>query len=97
MKEALVYNIRAGKHVNIVEELDKIESRFRSELKTTIDTFDNYDEVSAETFNDELIANAMIRMMEKLGYLDDDEATEICTMIAKIRTETLEEMSGKKG
>lgn len=94
MKEMLDYNLRAGKHINIVEELDELEMSFRADLKGTIDAFDSLDEVSSETLNDLVVFKTSILMMEKFGYLDDEEAAKICKQGASIRKEYLEKLEG---
>lgn len=94
MKEMLEYNLRAGKHINIVEELDELEAKFRADLKGTIDAFDSLDEVSSETMNDLVVFNTVIRMMEKFGYLDNEETVKICQQGASIRRDYLEKLEG---
>lgn len=94
MKEMLDYNLRAGKHINIVEELDELEAKFRADLKGTIDAYDSLDEVSSETMNDLIVFNTVIRMMEKFGYLDDEETVKICRQGASIRQDYLEKLEG---
>lgn len=94
MKEMLDYNLRAGKHINIVEELDELEAKFRADLKGTIDAYDSLDEVSNETMNDLIVFNTVIRMMEKFGYLDDEETVKICRQGASIRQDYLEKLEG---
>lgn len=94
MKEMLDYNLRAGKHINIVEELDELEAKFRADLKATIDAFDSLDEISSETMNDLIMFNTVIRMMEKLGYLEDEEAVKICQQGATIRIDYLGKIEG---
>lgn len=94
MKEMLDYNLRAGKHINIVEELDEMEMSLRADLKGTIDAYDSLDEVSNETLNDLVVFNAIIRMMEKFGYLDEEETVKICGKAASIRQDYLEKLEG---
>lgn len=94
MKEMLDYNLRAGKHINIVEELDELEAKFRADLKGTIDAYETLDEVSNETMNDLIVFNTVIRMMEKFGYLDDEETVKICRQGASIRQDYLEKLEG---
>lgn len=94
MKGMLDYNIRSGKHINIIEELDELEAKFRADLKGTIDSFDSLDEVSSETLNDLVVFNTVIRMMEKFGYLDSEETASICRQGASIRIDYLEKLEG---
>ena len=94
MKEHLDYNLRAGKHINIIEELDGLEMSLRADLKGTIDAYDSLDEVSNETMNDLIVFNSIIRMMEKFGYLDEEETVKICRQAASIRQDYLEKLEG---
>ena len=52
------------------------------------------DEVSNETMNDLIVFNTVIRMMEKFGYLDDEETVKICRQGASIRQDYLEKLEG---
>lgn len=90
MREQLDFNIRCGKHINIAEELDELEAKFRADLLSTIDAFDSEDEVSNETLNDQIVFTTVIRMMEKFGYIDDEECKNICECAGKIRLQMLE-------
>lgn len=90
MKEQLDYNIRCGKHINIAEELDELEAKYKADLQGTIDAFDSENEVSSETLNDQIVFTTVIRMMCKFGYLDDEECKNICECAGKIRLQLLE-------
>ena len=90
MKEQLDYNIRCGKHLNVAEELDELEAKYRADLLSTIDAFEGYDEVSTETLNDQIVFTTVIRMMCKFGYLDEEECKNICEQAGKIRLQLLE-------
>lgn len=90
MKEQLDYNIRCGKHINVAEELDELEAKYRADLLGTIDAFESADEVSAETLNDQIVFTTVIRMMEKFGYIDEEECKNICECAGKIRLQMLE-------
>lgn len=95
MKEQLDYNIRCGKHINVAEELDELESKFRADLKGTIDTYDCMDDVSNESLNDLILFTTVIRVMNKFGYIDDEECKNICEYAAKIRLEKLDELTAE--
>lgn len=90
MREQLDYNIRCGKHINIAEELDELEAKYKADLLSTINSFDSADEVSNETLNDQIVFTTVIRMMCKFGYLDDEECKNICECAGKIRLQMLE-------
>lgn len=90
MKEQLDYNIRSGKHINVAEELDELEAKFRADLKGTIDAYESMDDVSNESLNDLILFTTVIRVMNKFGYIDDEECKNICECAAKIRLQLLE-------
>ena len=86
-----IYNLRSGKHVNIIEELKEIEEKYRADLNADIDAFTTYEEVQAETFNDQVTVEALLDIMCKFGYLEVEECAELHEIIAKIRLEVLDE------
>lgn len=90
MKEQLDYNIRSGKHINVAEELDELEAKFRADLKGTIDAYESMDDVFNESLNDLILFTTVIRAMNKFGYIDDEEYKNICEYAAKIRLQLLE-------
>lgn len=94
MKNCLDFNIRCGKHVNLVEELNAIEEEYKNDILATIDAFTTYEEVQAETYNDEVTCRTKILTFNHLGYLDDEETSGICEKIAKIRIDLLDEKLG---
>lgn len=95
MKEQLDYNIRCGKHINVAEELDELESKFRADLQATIDTYEAWDDISNETLNDLILFTTVIRAMNKYGYIDEEECKKICACAAKIRYEKLDELNSE--
>lgn len=97
MKEQLDYNIRSGKHINVAEELDELEAKFRADLKGTIDTYESMDDVSNESLNDLILFTTVIRVMNKFGYIDDEETVKICEKGSSIRREYLEKLERKEG
>ena len=92
LKKALGFNIRTGRAVNIVDLLDEIEDKLRCNIKGDIEAFTTLDEVSAETYNDEVDARVAIGMLEKLGYIDEEESQAMMKKAAEIRIAALEEL-----
>ena len=92
LKKALGFNIRTGRAVNIVDLLDEIEDKLRCNIKGDIEAFTTLDEVSAETYNDEVDARVAIGMLEKLGYIDEEEMNAMKQKAAEIRITALTEL-----
>ena len=92
LKKALGFNIRTGRAVNIIDVLDEIEDKLRCNIKGDIEAFTTLDEVSAETYNDEVDARVAIGMLEKLGYIDEEESQAMMKKAAEIRIAALEEL-----
>ena len=95
LKKALAFNIRTGRAVNIVDLLDEIEDKLRCNINSDIDAFTTYEEVQAETYNDEVDARVAIALLEKLGYIDEEEMTKMMQKAAEIRLAALEKMDAE--
>ena len=72
--------------------LDDIESMYRSSLKESIEVYTTEDEVTDETFTDELICKTSISMLHRLGYIDDEEFNKMVVKVADIRLSALDDM-----
>ena len=97
MKEALDFNIRCGIHANMAEKLEELEAKYRKNLESSIEVFDTYEEVQAETFSDEVACNAILDTLMEFGYLESEECAALHELTAKIRLEMLDEKLGKDG
>ena len=97
MKNALDYNVRCGKHVNMTQKLEDLEDQYRRNLETSIESFDSYDAVQAETYNDEIVCKAILDTLCEFGYLESEECSNLHELVAKIRLEVLDEKIGKDG
>lgn len=95
LEKALNFNFRSGKLVNILDILDDIELKFRDDLNEDIEVYTTYEEVQAETYNDEVNARTQILLLETLGYIDEIECDAMITKATEIRLAKLEEMEKK--
>ena len=93
MKNCLDHNLRGGKVIEITSILDDIENEYKACIKESIDVFTTYDEVSAETYSDELICKAKIEMLYNLGYIEKEEADAICKMVSRFRLDSLDKLN----
>lgn len=92
LKKALDFNIRTGRAVNIIDVVDEIEDKLRCNIKSDIESFTTLEEVQAETYNDEVDARVQIALLEKLGYIDEEECNAMKQKAAEIRIAALTEL-----
>ena len=92
LKKALGFNIRTGRAVNIIDLLDDIEDKLRCNIKSDIETYTTLEEVQAETYNDEVDARVQIELLERLGYIDEEEMNAMKQKAAEIRIVALTEL-----
>lgn len=92
MDKLLNYNLRAGIHVNMVQELIDIENAYRIDLKSSFEVFDTQEETSTEMLNDEIKYSALIDLYNHLGYIDDEEAEAIRKELTAVRLEVIESL-----
>ena len=92
LKKALGFNIRTGRAVNIIDLLDDIEDKLRCNIKSDIEVYTTLEEVQAETYNDEVDARVQIALLERLGYIDEEEANAMKQKAAEIRIAALTEL-----
>ena len=96
MKDCLEFNIRAGKHVNIAELIDDVQMAFEASLVATIKTYDSYDAVSEESYNDLMVTFAKLELLQELGYIEKEEYEAMIEKAGQIRMDKLKELEGKK-
>jgi len=99
MKNCLDHNLRGGKVIEITSILDDIENEYKTCIKESVDVFTTYDEVSAETYSDELICKTKIKILFNLGYIEKEEAEAIYKIISRFRLDSLDKLNEqiKKG
>ena len=94
MKDCLEFNIRAGKHVNIAELIDDVQMVFEASLAATIKTYDSYDAVSEESYNDLMVTFAKLELLQELGYIEKEEYEAMIEKAGQIRMDKLKELDG---
>lgn len=92
VNKRLNVNYRAGFRVNVLDVLQDLENKYRTNLNTTVEVFNTYDEVSNETINDNQIFIAELDLMRKLGYINEDEFEAMVPIAADIRMNILENL-----
>ena len=88
---------RKGKTVNMDKYLAEMDDMYMIELNATVKTFDTYDEVSNETYNDYKEVCAELKALFLLGYIDDFEYKALINTALDMRKKVLEELEGKNG
>lgn len=89
INKRLNYNFRAGYRLNMSDVLQDLEDKYRTSLKATVDSFESYDEISNETFNDAAIMKGQIGLLVITGYIDEEEANAMIQVVDDIRLNIL--------
>ena len=89
-KEKSAGVMRKGDKVNMEELLGSLDDIFLADMDGTISSYDTYEEISAETYNDYKIVCAKLEMLKKLRYLAEDETDEMMKTAAEMRLKKLE-------
>lgn len=84
--------IRAGKAIDMVSEIETLQTKYLADLKASVSSFDSYDEVSAETLCDFNATKYVLLILEKLGYLFKDECEEMIKEAEIQRKHVLKEL-----
>ena len=81
---------RSGGAVNMDELLGELDSLYLADMDATISSYDTYEAISAETYNDYKVVCAKLEMLKKLRYLAEDETDEMMKAAAEMRLKKLE-------
>lgn len=69
--------MRAGKAIDMVAQIETLQTKYLADLKASASAFDSYDEVSAETLCDFNATKYVLLILEELGYLFKDECEDM--------------------
>ena len=92
VNKRLNVNYRAGFRLNILDVLQDLEDKYRSNLNATVECFQTYEEVSNETLNDLQIFNAELHVLLTTGYINEDEFEAMVPIADDIRKNILENL-----
>ena len=84
--------MRKGDKVNMDELLGELDSLYLADMDATISTYQTYEEVSNETYNDFKVVCASLEMLFLLKYIDAKELLEMRQTAAEMRLKKLEEL-----
>ena len=96
MKANLEYNFRRVEKVEMINLLDSIEDDFMTNMKASYDSFDTYDEVSSETFNDYRVAVGKIEILHEIGLITPTERQDLCEEANAMRLKFLNKYTNKE-
>lgn len=91
MKANLEYNFRRVEKVEMINLLDSIEDDYLTNMKASFDSFDTYDQVSDETFNDYRVAVGKIEILNEIGLITPKECADLLEEANVIRLKFLNE------
>lgn len=92
MDKCFNMNFRQGFRIEMINFMEELQQEYERELDATIQTYTDYDNVSAECYNDNLIMNGKLVMLEKTGFINEDELAELLQKASDIRISKLEEL-----
>ena len=81
--------MRKGKEIDMFSEIEDLQDKYLSDLQASVDAFDTYDEVSAETFNDFNSLRRTLSIFNMLGYLLDEEYADMVSVADEQRNTVL--------
>lgn len=90
-------NWRAGFRMDINQVLNDIETEYHNDLQSSFSCFDTAEEVSNETLSDMHVCRAKLSMLLQLGYINEDEFTEMCEYASEMRMDVLNINTEKDG
>ena len=88
--------LRNGKTVNMCEQLNELEMKYRADLKADVESYDLYDEVSNETLCDLNAVKTCLKIFNTLGYIDADELKLMESYAESLRKDTLNKLHFEK-
>ena len=89
-KEKSAGVMRKGNKVNMEELLGSLDDIFLADMDGTISSYDTYEEISTETYNDYKLTCATLDILHELGYLDEEETDAMRQTAAEMRLKKLE-------
>jgi hypothetical protein len=83
---------REGKKLEMYKLLDELEAQYTADLKSSVDTYNSYEEVSNETFNDLRALKMTLKIIQILGYLSPEEVEGMEEVAEEMRSQALAAM-----
>ena len=86
---------RTGKSIDMMKEIEELQSKYSCDLQASVDTSDTYEQVSENTYSDLAAVICTLEVFCKLGYLFRDEANEMTQVAREQRKTVLEALEVK--
>lgn len=83
---------RQGIKLNVEAYLGTLDTLYLADLDASVSSFDDYEAISAETYNDYKVVCAKLEVLEKCEYLTIEETDEMRKCAAEMRLKKLEEL-----
>lgn len=96
MRSNLEYNFRRVEKVEMTNLLDSIDHQLEMNMESTWNSYNTYDEVSNETYNDYRVALAKIEILEEIGLITPTECKDIMEEANAMRLKFLNNHTSKK-
>ena len=86
---------RTGKSIDMMKEIEELQSKYSCDLQASVDTSETYDQVSENTYSDLAAVICTLEVLCKLGYLFRDEANDMIEVAREQRKTVLEALEVK--
>ena len=87
---------RTGKSIDMMKEIEELQSKYSCDLQASVDTSETYDQMSENTYLDLAAVICMLEVLCKLGYLFRDEANDMIEVAREQRKTVLEGLEGTR-
>ena len=87
--------MRTGKQMDMFAEIELLQAKYKEDLQASVDSFDNYFDISNETYNDFKSVEQTLNLFAMLGYLYRDEAEDMIEVAKEQRLTVLDALEGK--
>ena len=87
--------MRTGKQMDMFAEIELLQAKYTEDLQASVDSFDNYFDISNETYNDFKSVEQTLNLFAMLGYLYRDEAEDMIQVAKEQRLAVLDALEGK--
>lgn len=84
--------MRTGKAIDMIAQIETLQTKYLADLKASVSSFDSYDEVAAETLCDFNATKYVLLILEELGYLFKEECEEMIKEAEIQRKHVLKEL-----
>ena len=80
----------------MINLLDSIEDDYLMNMKASYDSFNTYDEVSSETYNDYRVTIGKIEILHEIGLITPAELKDLCEEANAMRLKFLNNHTSKE-